>query len=156
MKDKDSQLIFEKYQQIQEASPIGLGQRLGNWAKRKVASALPTFTGDWKHRLEGEKQSHDELIELKRNFEKFKGRYKIKSNAVTGRHLYTFLKTQGYHGMAFEALGKKLWNTKLSEKDIIKIMLRTHQQQGTSGKYIKHQKPQVTQTPQQNKPQPKP
>lgn len=95
MNDKDTQLIFEKYQHVQEKSPVGLGQRFGNWAKTKVANALPTFTGDWKYRLEGEKQAQTEIIKLKQQFERFKGQFRLKKDQVQARHLYTFLNKIG-------------------------------------------------------------
>jgi len=95
MNDKTNQLIFEKYQQIQEASPIGIGQQFGNWVGRKIATALPTFTGDWKYRLEGENQAQTEIIKLKQQFERFKGQFRLGKDDVQARHLYTFLNKNG-------------------------------------------------------------
>jgi hypothetical protein len=94
MNDKTNQLIFEKYQQIQEKSPVGLGQRFGNWAKTKVANVIP-FTGDWKARLQGEKQAQTEINQLKTQFERFKGQFRLKKDSVQARHLYSFLRNYG-------------------------------------------------------------
>jgi len=94
MNDRDTQLIFEKYKQIQEASPIGITQRFGNWAKTKVANVLP-FTGNWKARLEGEKQAQTEINQLKTQFERFKGQFRLKKDSVQARHLYSFLRNYG-------------------------------------------------------------
>ena len=94
MNDKDTQLIFEKYQHIQEKSPVGLGQRFGNWAKTKVANVIP-FTGDWKARLRGEKQAQTEINQLKTQFEQFKGQFRLKKDSVQSRHLYSFLRHNG-------------------------------------------------------------
>lgn len=94
MNDKDTQLIFEKYQQVQEAAPIGIGQRFGNWAAQKVAGVIP-FTGNWKARLQGEKQAQTEINQLKTQFERFKGQFRLKKDSVQARHLYTFLASNG-------------------------------------------------------------
>lgn len=136
MKDKDSQLIFEKYQQIQEASPIGLGQRFGNWAKRKIAAALPTFTGDWGHRLAGEKQAQTEIIKLKQQFERFKGQFRLKANNVQARHLFTFLKNNGVNenGNAMKSLKQNL-NMYLDDNEVNTFINDSYQDQLEMGLY---------------------
>lgn len=136
MKDKDSQLIFEKYQQIQEASPIGLGQRFGNWAKRKIAAALPTFTGDWGHRLAGEKQAQTEIIKLKQQFERFKGQFRLQKDNVQSRHLFTFLKNNGIDENinAMKSL-KKNPNMYLDDNEVNTFINDSYQEQLETGLY---------------------
>lgn len=136
MKDKDSRLIFEKYQQIQEASPVSLGQRLGNWAKRKVAAALPTFTGNWKYRLEGEKQAQTEIIKLKQQFERFKGQFRLKKDDVQARHLFTFLKNNGVNenGNAMKSL-KQNPNMYLDDSEVNTFINNSYQDQLEMGLY---------------------
>lgn len=85
---KDQKLLAEAYGQVQEAAPVGMGSRFGNWAKRKALSIVP-FTGGVKSKLEGQKEYNDEVNKLKTDLDRHIGKYNIKkiTKGVLGKYL---------------------------------------------------------------------
>lgn len=102
MNKTDQDLIVEAYEQVQEAAPVGIMSRLGNWAARKALKFVP-FTGGTKSKLEGKQEFAKETNDLKNNLYKYQGKYNIKGGVTKGI-LGQFLKINGYRGKTVREL----------------------------------------------------
>lgn len=81
---------------INEA-PVGVGQRLGTWARGKTAGALGPLARGWQAQIAGEKEINAAANKLGLEFRKVLGRHKIDVNSDKAVDaLYNWSKRQGY------------------------------------------------------------
>jgi len=94
MKDKDTKLLSEQYDQIiTEWQPYGAMSRAGDWIKSKIP-----FAKEWRAQAQGSREAGQQANNLKTNFLQFVGRFKrTDPNFQISRDiLLRFLKQQGY------------------------------------------------------------
>lgn len=78
-------------------APVGVGQRLGTWARGKTAGALGPLARGWQAQIAGEKEINAAANKLGLEFRKVLGKHKIDVNSDKAVDaLYNWSKRQGY------------------------------------------------------------
>jgi len=138
---KDQKLLAEAYGQVQEAAPVGMGSRFGNWAARKALKYVP-FTGNVKSKLEGKKEYSEEVNNLKKELYKFIGKYGVKT--ITYNVLGNYLQQSGLQGNTVNKLLQTQSTLGLGDKQINEFIRTVVKERG-----VKFQPQQQYHQPQQ-------